>query len=686
MEIVGLNAGDRGDQVFLRRVANGTGIVVNGGSGSDVFHVASDEGLDWSLGGLVTINGQGGLNQLTIDDRSDAGDDAYLLNAIGASVLFTKNSATGGVLYSSMQDVSVYGNEFDNDFRINASGPLSIHGEGGGDQFVLGSGDLFNHLTSNIRIDGGVGEDTVTVDDRTATIEGGYLFAANMASDGTEEGRFEKFTVFGGFPFPIVYRSGELTTQALEELRLQGSPQADEFEVAATPTRQNLILEGNAGRDDFRISASGLRSNVQVVGGDPVASVIEGDALFVTGTDADIGSYLPGANTNDGRVTANGHNIDFSGLEPVYAQGFGTFSFVTPRSHDVIDVREYTPRQFPTPPSWTEISGTSGLLNTGFEVLRVRDIGTLAVVLYAFDLVPEAPSNAFNPNDSLTIHPDALGGNRVDLLRIFAGIGSDVVSDHTLNGNPATTALEVIGSVGVRHEIHGGAHCVVLGQSDGGISTARSYNASGDLIHNVRDVNISQVILVDPQRQVEFESRNVQLQLLEGATGPTPYLGRANPMRILGRSGEGRFIARLGGDSTIEIIATLFPRFELQGQPDLAARTTIVNGLRGPQVTDSVYVTGFDGHDTLVVRTPGVPGTNSLFEVDLRDRGETQINVCEIPDLRCHLVRHSISASRGSSPATGRRSSSKVVDREPIPYEWRGHSLSRRVSLRWSKS
>ena len=47
--------------------------------------------------------------------------------------------------------------------------------------------------------------------------------------------------------------------------------------------------------------------DIRITGGEPISTTL-GDTLFVTGTNVDLGNYLPGSQTHDGRVTANGLN------------------------------------------------------------------------------------------------------------------------------------------------------------------------------------------------------------------------------------------------------------------------------------------------------------------------------------------------------------------------------------------
>ena len=113
-----------------------------------------------------------------------------------------------------------------------------------------------------------------------------------------------------------------MTRRVLEEVRLQGSALADEFEITATPLGQNLILEGNAGEDRFAVYTGQLRSRIDIDGGLPIHNDLpagsQGDILELFGDGDDVGEYHPGDWSDRGRIPVNDHIVSFTGIEPVY--------------------------------------------------------------------------------------------------------------------------------------------------------------------------------------------------------------------------------------------------------------------------------------------------------------------------------------------------------------------------------
>jgi hypothetical protein len=490
-----INGSSQSSSFDVQSTLPGVKWTIQAGAGNDVLEVAPLRFLGFLVGGNlaalrsdIDFRGGGGNDQIilndTLNESSSFGDatprnyQTYNNRVEIRSVPSSEFDPFPTVFYSQTETIRMLGGGGDDFFIVNSSNSqttLHLHGNVGDDTFTIGTNDLFADFLADIYIDGGAGSDRINLNDQAAAIRGGYVFGTETAGDGVLETTFEKLSIFF-VPFPIAYQSGMMNSRGIERIDLQGSAQGDFFDVNGTPAGMTYNLFGNGGDDDFRINGSNLLSRINVRGGLPTTA--PGDRLRVYGTREDTGSYLPGASSHDGRVTANGQMIDFTGLEPVYVEGFGSFAFVTPRSRDIIDITQY-----PDPTDnrlWTQIGGTSGLQNTPFEVLRVLDIGTLEVNLVAFDLIPEPPFNAFDPSDRLTIFPNALSGHRVDVLRVFAGLGNDLISDRVMQGAPATTHLEVIAAApNVRHEFWGTPYHVDLGTAPAasppcGPSTARA--------------------------------------------------------------------------------------------------------------------------------------------------------------------------------------------------------------------
>lgn len=632
----------------------GRQIGFEGGQGDDLLTVDFSNGAPFD--GQIVFDGGGvspnfGTDRVLLKDTSATARN-YQIHENRVEIRSVPSSEfdpVPTVWYSGAEHLEIAAGSGSDFFTINSSHfetPIRLFGNGGDDTFFLGQGSLFQQFDPDIVIDGGDGTDRVLLNDQYATQPGGpYFFDAVTAADGVVEGRLQKSFLIPGSLIPFVptlfFQTGLLTTRGIEDIELQGSPFDDTFLVEGTPSGTTLTLRGNDGADEFRMDGSRVNGRINVRGGPP--STAPGDSLYVSGTRVDTGAYVPGSSSDSGRVTANGQIIDFTGLEPVYVEGFGSFTFTTPRSRDNVELLEY----FDSGDArrWTQVQGTSGLHDTPFEVLRVRDIGTLELNLATADFVAEPPY-FFDSNDRLTIYPYALSGNRVDLLRVIAGFGSDLISDRTLQGPPATTRLEVITAApNVRHEFWGTPYRVELGTEPGGLATTRAYDTAGSLLHDVRQINVSDVVFTYPLNQVEYTGRDVNVTLDEGGTGLQRLRAEHAPTRFQFQTFEsGQFAMQLTGDSRVAIIAILTPQPPLlRGGP--GADSVTIGADSGLRLTSPIHLEGFDGNDTItfeglrqigqgvpMATTFGVDGRNAFVPVDPKTLIELLVNVG--PDLR----------------------------------------------------
>jgi parallel beta-helix repeat protein len=611
--------------------------VIEGGTGDDVVvlspvQVISIGGFPVIVGGDIasidgfyTIRGGGGTNRIELVDTRANNSNRFVMS--GNQIDFDELRTVRQIVHERVQSVQIYASGLADVFDVfwaPFGSNLELFGNDGDDTFTIGQGNLFEEFESNVFIEGGLGADRINLNDQDATIGGGYIFGAATAANGVTEAHFQKWTAFF-VPFPIVYRSGELTTHGIERLDLQGSDGDDYFDVAGTPPGLEYNLFGNDGADDFRIDGHLLQSRINVFGGLPTAPASPGDRLRVHATRDETGSYVPGASNHNGRVTANGQIIEFSGLEPVYIEGFGNFDFVTPRSRDFLEIQEYNDPNGSG--EWTQIAGVSGIQNIPFEVLRARDIGTLGVNVAAFDFVPEPILNAFIPHDIVTIYPFALSGNRVDRLRLIAGFG-DLISDRTLQGAPATTQFEIISVAPiVRHEIWGQPYRVEMGTAPGGLATTRAYAAGGQLLHDVRQINVADVVFTYPLNHVEYVGTNVEVTFDEGEAGRQGLRTDLAPTQFQFAS---EIAVVLTGQSFAKIIAILNEPPVFRGGPGentltIHADADVADSLAGRPIR----LEGFGSEDTVQIdglSRSGVP-QDTTFVFDGRRLLESEPSV-----------------------------------------------------------
>ncbi|HEV8606951.1 MAG TPA: lamin tail domain-containing protein, partial [Tepidisphaeraceae bacterium] len=204
-------------------------------------------------------------------------------------------------------------------------------------------------------------------------------------------------------------------------IRLNGANM--EVFAGSTPTGQpaytfsadspSFTFNGNAGNDklivDFSNGAPLTSGNIIFAGGAQTTS----DSLTVIGgTGANnTGSYTPTAATaGTGIVSVGGHAINFSGLEPVLAQSFATFTFTTPSANDSLTLDSPAAGQ-------TRISGSSA--GAAFESISFTNVANF--------ILDAAANDAGAGNDAVTIN-NGTSATGLASLQIKLGAGANTIN------------------------------------------------------------------------------------------------------------------------------------------------------------------------------------------------------------------------------------------------------------------
>jgi len=333
LEVTG--AGDK-DTVVLFRLAGGMSTTVRLGAGDDSLLVGSQAKVASNHGGIVddldsllTVHGGEGDDTLTVDDSGDATDNVGIL---------TDNSITGlgmakGIVYDALEQVDIALGSGSDAFTVASSmtgtttitaglgadeieiqdsaGTLTVQGEGGQDTLILrgNSGDVtlsggtdddlihvgsasggLNAVVGAVIVDGGAGNNTLTVDD---------------SGDGTDnDGTLTDSRISGlGLASGISYG-------AIETVELRLGSGSDTFTVASSITGTTTVTAG-LGADAIEIQGSRGMLMVRGDGGQD-ALTLRGNAGAVTlagGADDDlihVGSASGELSAVVGAVTVDG--------------------------------------------------------------------------------------------------------------------------------------------------------------------------------------------------------------------------------------------------------------------------------------------------------------------------------------------------------------------------------------------
>jgi Ca2+-binding RTX toxin-like protein len=252
-----INAGAGRDAINVRHSLANVPVTVNAGGGNDTINIGNGNSLD-SIGGFITVRGEGDQDTLNLNDQSNPG---VLVNNVAAGYEYEISniavSRTGSILlvYDTLESLVL--NASRGNDRIVVQGLLGTAaitvnaGSGSADELVgadrsntwnltgANAGNLAGNIafTSVENLTGGTGADT-------------FVFAVGGAASGTINGRSGSDTLdYGAYAASVAVRLSTEQASATGGVRnienVLGSPQND---VLIGDSSAN-ILRGGAGRD-----------------------------------------------------------------------------------------------------------------------------------------------------------------------------------------------------------------------------------------------------------------------------------------------------------------------------------------------------------------------------------------------------------------------------------------------------
>jgi hypothetical protein len=182
------------------------------------------------------------------------------------------------------------------------------------------------------------------------------------------------------------------------------------------------------------------------------------NALVVTGTGSETGSYTPsGTTAGSGTITLGGSSAQFSGLQPVTVSGMASLTVTLPGPDNVLTVDSPAAGE-------NRVSGSSN--GTAFESLTFHDVTSFTI---------DATTNgaAPNPGDSVTIGSSGLVATGLRNLTIETGPNADTVE--------IDTPVYALPTSGGTFSLDGGAGADTFVGKDTG-STGVTYTLAGSSV------------------------------------------------------------------------------------------------------------------------------------------------------------------------------------------------------------
>ncbi|MDB5299554.1 MAG: type secretion target repeat protein, partial [Phycisphaerales bacterium] len=220
--VVNGNAGN--DALYVQTIAGPT--TINGGNGDDTFIVGSTApaagGNVDAISALLTLNGDSGVDLLTVDDTGDTSDNSGHLTA---STITGLDMAVG-IAYGTFETLGVNLGTGKDTFTIDSThaGITNVNGGGNDDTIDVET------IAGVTNIAGGAGSDTIYVNQSQSTVNG---LGAVLNLDGQGGADAVIIYVFGtGNDLINVHDSGA-SGDGADTLTIYGTQTADQFLIRA---------------------------------------------------------------------------------------------------------------------------------------------------------------------------------------------------------------------------------------------------------------------------------------------------------------------------------------------------------------------------------------------------------------------------------------------------------------------
>jgi hypothetical protein len=242
--------------------SNSANLTLNGNNGNDrLFMGGAAQNLD-GITGNVTFNAGAGTDSVELRDQQNAANDTY-------SITQTTFDRTDFALlsHSSAESLLLEGGTGDNAFNVQNSlstMPLTLRGNSGADNFVLGNLAVVEPLDALTTIDGGAGVDNLSIIDTDYTGTAGFsVSAVGILRSGMGDitySTLEAMTINAG----TITGTGNKTHQvhalpAATTLTLNSGNGSDTIHVSPTSHNltniaSNLTINGQNGTDVLILS------------------------------------------------------------------------------------------------------------------------------------------------------------------------------------------------------------------------------------------------------------------------------------------------------------------------------------------------------------------------------------------------------------------------------------------------
>jgi hypothetical protein len=320
--ILVLNAGSADEKVNVDSTPAGTATWIYGGAGNNVITVGAP-GLYNS--GPVTVNGGGGSNSLTVDDRANATQQTY---TVTSRAVTRTGGGVGPINYNFMSSLEVdIGSANESVYVQSTNVPLSVKtltspGGSGNDQVTIGSAGSLSGITAPVTVYNGPSFDHLLIDD-----------SADQANHPNVV--INENGITGLASAALIF-----TDYSINTLEVRGGGGNNTYAISDTPAIDSMTLDTGSGNDTVYVQATSVPLTVKTLtspGGSGNDQVIIGSAGWLSGIYAPVTVYNGPSRDHllidDSADQANHPNVvinenGITGLAPA-ALNFSSFSINT---------------------------------------------------------------------------------------------------------------------------------------------------------------------------------------------------------------------------------------------------------------------------------------------------------------------------------------------------------------------
>lgn len=391
---------------------------LNGFGGNDDF--VFDVDFDTLIDGSFNCAGGNGTDTVRIDDSADTLDDEYQFSGNTFQKITLGDGTVTASSSTELFDITM--NPANNSINIPQISPflsVTVRGGDGNDDFTTGFNNLDVNIATSLRMEGGVGTDSVLIDDSSDTGDDTYTLTNTLL---TKPGVDISYLTF-------------------ESFQLDGNTGSNDFDVLSTISNCPYVINGFGGDDQLNVNDGSsflfnFGSDITFNGG---AGTLDTVSITDSGF-AGVGTYT----ITNGHVVLpfNGADTFFNTTEQLTVTGSN--------GNNIINVDQTN--------IFTLVSGLDGndnifigngnfAANITADVLVAGGIGSNQAII---NDVSNAGNNTWTITGAETTHNGATAsvltsffGVTIDAIRIDAGVGNSTFNINGIGSATVQTDLAI---------------------------------------------------------------------------------------------------------------------------------------------------------------------------------------------------------------------------------------------------